>query len=351
VRVHLGANQATAQLLMSQRSVAPGEAAFAILRCESPIVAEYGQPFVLRQLSPPRTIGGGTIIGPALRAADRQNRCLAAAAGLASPTAHERLATYIELRREATFDETCESWVGLDPSQCDATANELEQRGVVVRISGAELTFVSMLRFQELKARMIRRCQTELERRRPASFVPLSVVLSAMKRHASPQVLDTLLDDMTKRGELVRRGDRVGLTTGPELSNRQRTVLTALVTEVSAAGPTPPTLKEFAERHGCTLKELEPIVQVAIDEGQLIRLSPQLVMNQGALDALRQRLADHFSKSRTAKVGEIREQWGITRKHAVPIFEFFDERQITSRAGDLRSAGPRLKSPVEEVAT
>ena len=39
------------------------------------------------------------------------------------------------------------------------------------------------------------------------------------------------------------------------------------------------------------------------------------------------------------KVGELREQWGITRKHAVPIFEFFDKCQITSRAGDLRSPG------------
>jgi selenocysteine-specific elongation factor len=123
------------------------------------------------------------------------------------------------------------------------------------------------------------------------------------------------------------------------------------VSEVSAAGATPPTLKEFAERHGCTMKDLEPIVQVAVDEGQLLRLSPQLVMDQRALEALRQRLAQHFSKSPTAKVGEIREQWGITRKHAVPIFEFFDERQITSRAGDVRSPGPRMSLPVAEVAT
>ena len=91
---------------MGQREVAPGETAFAVLRCETPIVAEYGQPFVLRQLSPARTIGGGTIIGPALRAADRQNRCLAAAAGLASADAHVRLAAYIDLRREASFDDS-----------------------------------------------------------------------------------------------------------------------------------------------------------------------------------------------------------------------------------------------------
>jgi selenocysteine-specific elongation factor len=351
LRVHLGANQATARVLMDQRAVAPGEEAFAILRCETPIVAEYGQPFVLRQLSPARTIGGGVIIGPALRATDRQNRCLAAAAGLASSDARERVAAYIELCREATFDDASESWIGLSRSQWESAINELEEGAEVVRILGPSPSFVSMRRFQELKKRMRRRCQTELERRRPASFVPLSVILSAMKRDASQPVLDTLLDDMAKRGELVRRGDRVGLATGPELSNRQRSALTALVAEVTAAGPTPPTLKEFADKHGCTLKELEPIVQVAIDEGQLLRLSPQLVMHEGALETLRQRLADHFQKSRTAKVGEIREQWGITRKHAVPIFEFFDERQITSRAGDLRSAGPRVSSPVCEVCT
>src|SRR4029079_217635 len=108
VRVHLGANQATAQVLMNQRIVAPGESAFAILRCETPIVAEYGQPFVLRQLSPAQTIGGGTMIGPALRATDRQNQCLAVANGLASADTYERLAAYIDLRRETAFDENAE---------------------------------------------------------------------------------------------------------------------------------------------------------------------------------------------------------------------------------------------------
>jgi hypothetical protein len=47
----------------------------------------------------------------------------------------------------------------------------------------------------------------------------------------------------------------------------------------------------------------------------------------------------------------MREAWGITRKHAVPIFEFFDARQITSRAGDVRSAGPCMSTPLGEVTT
>jgi hypothetical protein len=72
-------------------------------------------------------------------------------------------------------------------------------------------------------------------------------------------------------------------------------------------------------------------------------------MDRAALESLRQRLAKHFENSPTAKVGEMREQWGITRKHAVPIFEFFDQCQITRRSGDIRWPGPRVSVPVQEA--
>jgi hypothetical protein len=110
-------------------------------------------------------------------------------------------------------------------------------------------------------------------------------------------------------------------------------------------------LKEVGDKHYYSLKDLEPLVQIAVDEGRLVRLSPQMAIDRGALESLRQRLADHFQKHTTAKVGEIREQWGITRKHAVPIFEFFDQCQITSRAGDLRSPGPRISHSIGEAIT
>jgi hypothetical protein len=208
-----------------------------------------------------------------------------------------------------------------------------------------------MQRFAHLKQQLIRRCQIELERRRPASHVLLSVVASATSRHASPQVIDTLLDAMTNSRELIRRGDRIGLPTGPELTHRQEAMLAALLAEVTGAGPSPPTLKEFGEKHGYSPKDLEPLVQVAIDEGRLVRLSPQLVIDRGAIELLRQSLAEHFQKSPHAKVGELREQWGITRKHAVPIFEFFDQARITARAGDFRSPGPRLSVPIDRATT
>jgi selenocysteine-specific elongation factor len=349
VRLHLGANQTTAQVLMEQREVAPGESAFAVLRCLSPIVAEYGQPFVLRQLSPVATIGGGTFLSPALRSTDRFKTCLAAAPGLASADPSERLLAYIAVRGEATLDDNCESSVGLGRSQSEPVIQQLLTAKKIFRSTGPQPIYVTADGFHGLKSKFIRRLQRELERRRPASQVPLSVVLAAMKHDGSDSILEAILTDMAAHREIIRRGDRVGLTGGPELTQKQRHLLDTILGEFASAGRTPPTDKELAERHKLSLKELSPLLQVGADDGQLLRLSQQMSIDRAAVESLRRSLADYFQSHQTAKVGELREQWGITRKHAVPIFEFFDEQELTVRDGDLRTAGPRLLVSFDEA--
>jgi selenocysteine-specific elongation factor len=349
VRFHLAAGQSTAQVLMSQREVLPGQTAFAMVRCASPMVAEYGQPFVVRQLSPPATIGGGKIIGPALAPAQRLKRCLAAASGLSSAEPAARLEAFIELHREATLDENCDFTIGLAPAECRTAIEHLVAENRIIRTAGPQPHYVTALRFRKLKEKLLRTTREELERRRPASQLPLALVLSAMSQRASDAVLEALVADAVARRELIRRDDRIGLSSGAELSQRQRQLLVALLAQFAAAGPAPPTLKELAEQHKLSLRDLEPLVQVGIDENQLIKLSPLMAIDIQALESLRQSLVEYFQRQPTAKVGELREQWKITRKHAVPIFEYFDECRITTRAGDLRTAGPRLSFPIGEA--
>ncbi|MCA9070576.1 MAG: selenocysteine-specific translation elongation factor, partial [Planctomycetaceae bacterium] len=349
VRLHLGANQVTAQVQMEEREVSPGQTAFAVLRCRSPIVAEYGQPFVLRQLSPVRSMGGGKIISPALRSIDRFQRCLSAAPQLATDNPATRLKAHVELRGEVDLESASEFWIGLDSSQCEAATQSLVDQKTLVRTSGPKPILITATKFEELQQRLLRSCQLELERCRPASHVPLSVLLSRMSRHASPPILDAVLESLTASGELSRRGDQVGLPTGPKLTNRQRSLLEAVLGEIHSAGATPPTLKQLAQQHDSELEELELLIQGAVDQGDLVRVSPEFVINRDDLDALRQTLADHFQQHPTQTVSEIREQWQMTRKHAVPILEFFDQREVTTRSGNSRSAGPRIGLPVNEV--
>lgn len=349
VRLHLGASQTTSQVLLDQRELAPGQTAFAVLRTAAPIVSEHGQPFVLRQLSPAATIGGGRILRPALHPTLKLKRCLAVAPGLASASQATKLKAYFELHGELGDFQADDTPLDLSLAECETAVAQLLQQQEIVASSEYPFTYVTTKRFAQLKQRLLRRCQQELERRKPAAQVPISVVLAALARHASQGLWQRVLGEMLTSRELIRRGDRIGLPSGAELTQRQRQLLTILLGELSAAGRSPPTLKELAEQLKLPLRDLEQLVQVGIDDGQLIKLSPQMAMDREALEALRQSLAKYFQHQPTAKVGELREQWGITRKHAVPIFEFFDDSRITMRKEDLRTPGPRLLIPIGET--
>jgi selenocysteine-specific elongation factor len=237
----------------------------------------------------------------------------------------------------------------LNSAQFEAAGQRLVAHKAVYRTSEPQPLYVTSQRFQRLKQQLMRCCEAELARRRPSRLVLVSAVLAAVRGHASPQIAAAALDHLVGHGELVRRGDRMGLPTGAELSHHQRQLLDLLLADCSQAGPRPPTLKEFAGRSGCTLKDLEPLVQVAVDEGRLVRLSPEMAIASEALESLRRNLVDYFQLHPAAKISEIRQRWEMTRKHAVPIFEFFDRRQVTARSGDLHSAGPRIAESLSET--
>jgi selenocysteine-specific elongation factor len=289
------------------------------------------------------------VLGPALRSVDRMNRSLDAAADLASSDSQVRLAAYVDLRREAAFDAAIEARVGLTQQQCESVADALVERKLLVRVEGPPTHYVTRRSFDRLKQQMIAQCQAEVVRVRPAWQVPVARVLSAMSHHASPGVLNAVLEELTRRGDLLRRGDRIGRPAGAELSQRQRKLLEELLAACAEAGPTPPTLKEFAERCGAPVRDVEPLVQVAVDEGRLDRLSPELAIDHIALEDLRKDLADYFHAHPAVRISEVREHWGITRKYAVPLFEFFDRQQVTLRNGDVRTPGPRLLFPIHEA--
>ena len=241
--------------------------------------------------------------------------------------------------------------LGLTSADCQTALQKLVQQKEIIASAGPTPSYVTAKRFAQLKQRLVRRCREELERRKPASQVPTSVILAALSSQTSAGMLEKLLDVTTVNREIIRRGERMGLPSGAELSAKQRQLLTVLLEGLITTGRAPPTLKELSEQHKVPLRDVEQLIQVGVDDGLLIKLSPQMAIDREALEGLRQSLADYFQRQPTAKVGELREQWGITRKHAVPIFEFFDNCRVTVRKDDLRTPGPRLLTPLGESNT
>jgi selenocysteine-specific elongation factor len=350
VRLHLAAREVTARVLLEQREIAPGQTGYAVLLCESPVVAEYGQRFVLRRLSPVETLGGGAVLGPAPRRV-RTRHLLESAAALDNPDPAERTVAFLAGRGDdALSAPTLVAHAGVDAGARSGVLHELLASGRILRTPGTTDRFLHPSYHARLHGRLLRRVDHELERLRPARFVPVAPVLTAAEQWTSRPVAEALLGELVREQRLVRRGDRIARAGElPRLTQRQQTALDRLIDACTTAGVAPPLLAEVAAESGITLKELAPLVQIAVDTRRLVRVNDDLAVTPAALGSLRTSALAYIAQHGPATVAQLRDQWQVTRKHAVPYLELFDRLGITTRAGDTRSAGPNAARALEEV--
>ena len=70
--------------------------------------------------------------------------------------------------------------------------------------------------------------------------------------------------------------------------------------------------------------------------GDLVRLEGALLFDPGVLAGIEQRLVEHLNTHGEMEVAAFRDMVGTTRKYAVPLLNYFDNRGVTVRRGDVR---------------
>jgi selenocysteine-specific elongation factor len=71
-----------------------------------------------------------------------------------------------------------------------------------------------------------------------------------------------------------------------------------------------------------------------VKQGTLVRLADGVYVHQSVLEAARQRISAR--RGQTIDVGQFKEFFGLSRKVAIPLLEYFDSVGVTKRVGDAR---------------
>ena len=130
-------------------------------------------------------------------------------------------------------------------------------------------------------------------------------------------------------GELVRTADHKIRLRDDERESRDR-----LVAAFEEAGLRVPALKEFLPTLPIDLPRARRILAALLREGELVRVSPELVFHGRAIAALRDRLA--AKRGALLTVQEFKALADVSRKYAIPLLEHFDRQKVTLRQGDAR---------------
>ena len=316
-KIYVGTAEADARVrMLGPGSTAGGEDVFVRITTTRPLVLDVADRFVLRESGRQETVGGGTVLDPA--PPRRAGSAVGRLARRATAARHEIPAILADERGAVHASEAL-VLTGSDAGVPEA-GDWLLRDGLLARVGPALVAHLSAYHLAH-----------PLEEGEPlaAARRALADHLRAEMGPPDPRLIDPILDRLVDDGLLARTTTAVALPLhegpGPELDPVMRRVVEAISDEPAQ----PPTIKELAER-GIG----RDAVDAATRAGHVVRVAPDLVFLPTVIERAEAIVAD--ARETGITVSAFREALGTSRKFAVPLLGWFDQRGITRREGDLR---------------
>jgi len=341
-RVHIGTAEVAATLVLLEPELGGG---LGQLILSEPIAAVHGQPFVIREESPPATVGGGRILVP--RAARRiRKRDLAEISrlkGLTSPETGPRIEAALAGFGLTTWTErqlVRDSGVPVDRvSRAVAT---LQSSEALVNLAIGPRRTAQILRevVEPLEGRVLRAIGRLHEASPRFSSIVRSRVAAALADLENDGLVASLIDRLQEQGRVVADHRTVALVGHqPRLSQAERKLKREIAEAYRDGGFTPPDPAAWVARLGPRNSIVADLLSLLRDEEQIVEIGPGLYLDRDAELGLRRRVAERLAEDRTLTMAELRDMMGTSRKFAVPIGEYLDRIGWTRREGDLRTLG------------
>jgi selenocysteine-specific elongation factor len=305
-KLHLGSSETDVKLKIIGEQTA-------VIELDKPIVADFGDPFVLRDVGRRKTIGGGTVVEPHLPAYTRRDPQLAesleAKSGL---DRHGYLRRLISERGHLSRKDALRL-TGIDPDSVEDT----------VSLDSYLISMTQLNNWADEVSQAAREFQ-EANPLEPGLMRSRAYPLISPDQQLASEVIG-LLDQtnvLVTDSEVIRTPDFDPSVGGPHADE--------LVKELRAAGSSPPRAQElFADHDGAVIRGL-------IRAGTLIEVSADLLFLEETLEEIGREVAASINGDGPITVGRFRDLIGTTRKYAVPLLEYFDRTGLTRRQGDQR---------------
>jgi selenocysteine-specific elongation factor len=341
VHFFLGTARVVARLLLLDRDeLKPGESCPAQCRLDRPLVAERGDPFVIRSYSPMTTIGGGKVLDP-------------------YPSRHRRFRNEVidrlsELKQDPTAGgdsafvrRTLEELAAadavrlaketrLDLEKINAILEELVEAGVVEKV-GSSFMITVILHDHEAKL------QSELEKYHHK--YPLSPGMSraqfksALPASFNQRDYDALLERLQQSEKVTAKGDLVSLYGfKPEPAAKDRQQLEKLAELYRAGWFQPPSIRDALEKAGSSPARKDELYSFLIGAGVLVKINEDLYYHSDAYNEALKLLRSHFAAENQLTLAQFRDTTGSSRKYAQALLEHFDQIKLTKRVEDHRVA-------------
>jgi selenocysteine-specific elongation factor len=290
---------------------------------------------VLRAYSPVTTIGGGVVAEPV---PPKRNRLEVEVRGAVEAVLDgrpaEALAAALDLAGWAGVQRGAAGLVtGLLPADAAHELDELENKGVLrsaARAFGPETS-------TEARELVLRAVTAEEERDALRPAVPLATVRAALPSWAHPDLADATIEALVAE-EALESGEGGVRSPGftPTLTADQEKATRELLAALSQEELAPPFLDELP----VALRDRPDFRSIVLrleGLGEIRSVADGLYVRTAALDDAARRITTELGGRSNLGPSDFRDVLGVTRKHLIPLLNYFDGTGVTLRDPDGRA--------------
>ena len=319
-----------------------GERVYAQIRLDEELPVSWQDHFIVRSYSPVHVIGGGVV----LRAHPKRS----------TTETPEKIALLDALRdgdgdraAECAFNlekapVTCEGIVhaaGCTRKAAQSALELLEKSRKAVRLSSSQagaVEYFTTPRYVQKMRSAIENALLAFHNENPTST---GISKEALRQKAAARLsadcFDALLSDaQATKHAVVNGGEVCHPQAGAGAQALEKQAAEALLAALREAGESPAALDEIFS--SC---KIEPALgrraMASLEKaGEAMRVTKELAFAAEVLTHFEQAVRTRLADGASASAAELRDAMGTTRKYAIPLLEYFDDKGITRRSGDER---------------
>lgn len=341
-RVHLyyGSDEVLCKaVLLDADALAPGESGYAQLRLEGEIAVRQGDRFVVRFYSPVETIGGGVILDANPKKRKRFDEKTLKALEIKEKGEDSDLLEQLirEGSRELLSVEGLAAKMRRRPEEMAAMlAPMLEEGKVVMLLEKVPVHREYLEQVGETAGKLL----GEYHEKNPLSpGMPkeeFRAKLLAKLRRKDSREADLLMGRLERVG-VIKVGENTIASATFEISYtpEQRKLRDRLEAEYRSKGFEAPEMDEIlaAEKDKNAVKQT---VLALVNEGALARIQGQVYMHREFHDKALDMIRSHIEAKGSITLAEARDLMNTSRKYALMVLDYTDEKKITVKVGDER---------------
>jgi len=334
VRLHVFTTETIATIALYEgEELRAGTTAWAQLRTGSPVACAPGDRFIVRQLSPVTTIGGGLVVDVNSL---RRMKPGARTEMLEKLSAGDDLCRLRVLlaRRERRGLRVLEAIheTGWTMERLKTTLEKGAQAGDIISLKDV---LIAMPTLKRIAGELF----TAVEAFHTAN--PLAVGISKQelweKSGLDRELFVGALDTLIAAKKLAISAEQVHLAGHRVLMKDEEAESKKQIEEAFAtAGVKVPALKEVLAGLKIDLPRAQKIVTLLLRDKVLIKISEDLVFHRETLEELKHQVSEWKSRWPKIDVSRFKDLVGVSRKYAIPLLEYLDREHVTRRAGDER---------------